>query len=97
MTQRRPNGLELSRLAARAWFLDCRPTGLEKDHCDFARQPSRLQRVVSRRPLSVLNRLQSADFVIESLAKVIHGHVQLIILLQPEPEPRRSAKEPRKS
>jgi hypothetical protein len=47
--RRQPNGLELSRSAARASFLHCRATRQARDDYLFARQPSRLQRVVRRR------------------------------------------------
>jgi len=45
----RPNGLELSRSAARAWCLHSGATWRPWHHSVFARQPSRLQRVVRRR------------------------------------------------
>jgi hypothetical protein len=44
-----PNGLELSRSATRASCLYSRASPLARNDCTFARQPSRLQRVVRRR------------------------------------------------
>ena len=43
-----PNGLELSRSAAQASFLYSRTSRQARNLCIFARQPSRLQRVVGR-------------------------------------------------
>jgi len=48
----RPNGLELSRSAARAFPLHSRASRQARHHRISARQPSRLQRVVGPLPLA---------------------------------------------